>query len=142
MPITDAELVDRAKDLLARADPKEVDQLTFRGAQFDAGLAWVHFPVGFGGLGINRGRRNIVDQVLREGRRPYHDWFVKFTGIGMGAPTILPYGPEEMMDLRSRANTIEGGTSEIQRNILGERVLGLPPDVRVDKGVPWRDLPR
>jgi alkylation response protein AidB-like acyl-CoA dehydrogenase len=73
----------------------------------------------------------------------------------MGAEGML-YGEYEMIRpavaheyttaqkafLRSRANSIEGGTSEVMKNVVAERILGLPGDVRVDKGLPWKQIPR
>jgi alkylation response protein AidB-like acyl-CoA dehydrogenase len=65
--------------------------------------------------------------------------------LGMGA-TAWPAGGG--LDrtvkgmLRSRANTIEGGTTEVNKNVIGERLLGLPRDPDPFKGVAWKDVPR
>jgi alkylation response protein AidB-like acyl-CoA dehydrogenase len=77
-----------------------------------------------------------VDLAGGEGLR-YDDWTMRrpqsanFYGRGPG-----------YRYLRAKGHSIEGGTSEILRNIIAERVLGLPPEIRVDKDVPWKDLPR
>jgi alkylation response protein AidB-like acyl-CoA dehydrogenase len=44
--------------------------------------------------------------------------------------------------LRSRANTIEGGTSEVLRSQIAERLLGLPRDPDLDKNLPWKETRR
>jgi alkylation response protein AidB-like acyl-CoA dehydrogenase len=68
---------------------------------------------------------------------------LKPDGYPMDRPkhAMLWANPQQAF-LRARANSIEGGTSEIAKNILGERVLGLPGDVRVDKEPAWKDVPR
>ena len=59
-----------------------------------------------------------------------------------GPTTAMDLSNPQKAFLRVQANSIEGGTTNIMKNILGERVLGLPGEPRADKDVPWSQVPR
>ncbi len=84
---------DRLGRLLDEHDPRG-DRVEFFQAQFDLGLAWVYFPEGLGGLGIDPGLQLLVDERLREEGSPHPATF-NVIGYGMGAPTVLEHGTEE-----------------------------------------------
>jgi alkylation response protein AidB-like acyl-CoA dehydrogenase len=79
-----------------------------------------------------------VDLLGADGIVGYDYAFKRPDEAGLDAPL----GSSRKMFLRARANSIEGGTSEIMRNILGERILGLPGEPRVDRDLPWSQVPR
>jgi len=93
---TDRELakVESALDsLLSNHDPKAMDNITFRGHRFDAGLAWVHFPDGHGGLGVRPELNKIVEERLRKAGAQPQDPSTFF--IALAGPTIVTHGSEE-----------------------------------------------
>jgi alkylation response protein AidB-like acyl-CoA dehydrogenase len=94
--ITDDDLVERVDSLVEANRSQLDDRVAFRGAQFDAGLAMVHFPEGCGGLGLTRDRQVVVDDALRVRGVQYEDLRINPIGIGMGAPTVLTYGSDDL----------------------------------------------
>ena len=85
---------DLATQLLDEYDPKTNDSVTFLGAQFDKGLAWVHFPVGHGGLGVNPKLQKIVGERLSAAGAP-NAYYRNPIGYGMCGPTVVVWGSEE-----------------------------------------------
>ena len=85
---------DLVTELLAQYPPKSTDPVTFLGAQFDAGLAWVHFPVGHGGLGINPKMQKLVNERVFAVGAP-HPVARNPIGYGMCGPTVAVWGSDE-----------------------------------------------
>ncbi|WP_217250375.1 acyl-CoA dehydrogenase family protein [Streptomyces sp. AC602_WCS936] len=90
-----AELRRRTQELLAAHPPATTERLEFLRARFDAGLAWVHYPEGLGGLCAPRSLQAVVDAELAAAGAPDNDPRRIGIGLGMAAPTILQYGTEE-----------------------------------------------
>ncbi|MEU5111955.1 acyl-CoA dehydrogenase family protein [Streptomyces longwoodensis] len=95
MSVDAAELRRRIAELLATHPPAATDRLEFLRARFDAGLAWVHYPEGLGGLGAPRSLQVVVDAELEAAGAPDNDPRRIGIGLGMAAPTILKYGTDE-----------------------------------------------
>ena len=92
---TDEDLVrSRLRELLRDHDPASTPTVEFLGARFDAGLAWVSFPRGSGGLGVSPGLQALVERELREVGAP-NEADRNVIGYGMAAPTILVHGTDE-----------------------------------------------
>src|ERR1700686_1586471 len=92
---TDEDLVrSRLRDLLADHDPASTAPVEFLGARFDAGLAWVSFPLGLGGLGVSPDLQGFVERELRAVDAP-NEADRNVIGYGMAAPTNLTHGTEE-----------------------------------------------
>jgi alkylation response protein AidB-like acyl-CoA dehydrogenase len=95
VPDTDEARVDQAiEDLLRDFPPDSTDRETFLGAQYDAGLAWVHFPKGKGGLEVQRALQGRVYRGLAAAGAPSGQASNPL-GYSMGAPTVLAFGDEE-----------------------------------------------
>jgi alkylation response protein AidB-like acyl-CoA dehydrogenase len=91
----DALIESHVSELLVAVNPKEVKPEEFRGRQYDAGLAWVHFPPGWGGLGIPPVHQRAVDERLRQAGAPSIETR-QFFGLTMAGPVVVTHGSDEL----------------------------------------------
>jgi alkylation response protein AidB-like acyl-CoA dehydrogenase len=92
---TAQDLTARVVALIEKHDPSTTNAQEFLGARFDAGLAWVNFPTGHGGLGLPQHFQAQVNAELAAAGAPGPDTGRNGIGLGMAAPTIAAFGTEE-----------------------------------------------
>ena len=103
-------VADLARQVVADHDPKSVPIPEFLGACYDAGLSWVHFPEGLGGLGVSRGLQAVADGILQGAGGPV-PLALNPMGYGMAAPTVREHAQ----------------TDDVKRNLL--RPLATTEDI-------------
>jgi alkylation response protein AidB-like acyl-CoA dehydrogenase len=92
--INEAKVLELAEELLAEFPPATTSVVDFLGAQFDKGLAWVHFPVGMGGLGISPKFQKVVNECVYAAGAP-NPMYRNPIGHGMCGPTVVEWGSDE-----------------------------------------------
>jgi alkylation response protein AidB-like acyl-CoA dehydrogenase len=85
---------ERVGALLGACDPRTTSPEAFWAGQFDTGLAWVWFPSGFGGLGIDPGLQVVADEALAQAGAP-SNWTRNPVGLGAAAAALAAAGTEE-----------------------------------------------
>jgi alkylation response protein AidB-like acyl-CoA dehydrogenase len=94
--ITETALRAAVRELLAKHDPTSTPVADFLGARYDAGLAWIHFPEGLGGLAAPRSLQQAVNDEFTAAGAPALDPGRHGIGLGMAAPTLLAFGDAEI----------------------------------------------
>ena len=84
-------MIDLVDELLSDLPPASTDPVAFLGAQYDRGLAWVHFPVGHGGLGLSPKYQKIINERVFAAGGP-NAYFRNPIGYGMCGPTVVEWG--------------------------------------------------
>jgi alkylation response protein AidB-like acyl-CoA dehydrogenase len=86
---------------------------------------------------INQEATRLRLELAGDDALEYDDWGLRAVdqGYSSGRPPGYHY-------LRARANSIEGGTSEVLRGVIADRILSLPREPRTDTKLPWREIPR
>lgn len=85
----------KVEQLLAEYPPESTSEADFWGAQFDAGLAWVQFPEGNGGLGVSPSHQATISTMLEDAGASQRNRIINILGIGMGAPVINTFGTDD-----------------------------------------------
>ncbi|NDF88551.1 MAG: acyl-CoA dehydrogenase, partial [Actinobacteria bacterium] len=92
--VSESQISALVDSLLTNYPPEKTKSVDFLAAQFDAGLAWVHFEVGNGGLGASPKYQKIVNEAIAAANGP-SSYARNPIGYGMCAPTIAQWGTEE-----------------------------------------------
>ena len=119
----------RGRGLTGQEDvPVEV-QLAWERELASGGWLGLDFPEWIGGRGCTLAQQAVFFNTYTEARAPGR---LPNVGVMLLGPTLMAFGSEQQQRtfLYSRAHTIYGGSNQIQRNIIGERVLGLPREPR------------
>lgn len=95
--VTEGDTRARVDELLAAHDPRRLSESEFLGAQYDAGLAWVHFEAGRGGLGAHPSLQRLVDSLLEAAGAP-NGIHRNPIGYGHGAGVIHTYGTDKQKE--------------------------------------------
>lgn len=90
------------RELLAAVDPMRASAAEFLAVRFDHGLAWLHFPVGLGGLDMSRRYQIPLEQRLVASGAAPADIMRNPIGLGMAAPTLRYHGTPQQQQRHLR----------------------------------------
>jgi alkylation response protein AidB-like acyl-CoA dehydrogenase len=96
--LTLQDVVERTHALLEANPPDRVGRIDFLRARYDAGLAWVHYPDGLGGLGVDPAWQPAVDAALEAAHAPDNRPAANVIGLGMAAPTLLRFADRSLCE--------------------------------------------